>query len=1225
MKTGNYFRYLLAALFLGCTINAMAQEVWSRGTTQGTDIWYWYRNTGTNGTDGKGNDISVTPANKTYGKGEESGWSEQGTTGNEVTRLQTGYRNNYRVVVESLKLTTTVPAGKKIQYTYELEAYINLSAGGSTPAACELFYWGNTDNTKSFTYQTPANASQSDSQYSLCKAYVGKKGSATQTKTVTFVYDNTKGKSAKKFVENFAVLSYVRFVSGGAYKTATSYVKSNLIDKTEVDDNPYLALGNLYMDFQNQKSSTNDNNSNYAKYVNPSNNDGLRLATDVKKENNQDKIPYLWGSKNQSSNEFSVSINTKRDDNVWRVGVGMFRYSPYVPAYASLQDNCTYQITASKTGNTTHQGAHGAELIHYGESEWKPNTTDQFSTSSSASSVAGGTSIVKCFENQGNSISNTIYYHPISYSNATGSVGRYVNNYFSLTSFVYRNGNKDVSESATVKFTRGNQEITYYAYITYNGNGDQVKQTWNAQNPQTISGNRNFKGNLHGNFFTNGDKQFVEWNTKADGTGTSYKENAQFSPYTSADGGRGVGPVTLYAIWKGKTTKLKLTNRDQNDKVVDEYLILDNEYQSSKYASLNGKKDKDGKLIQVTPREGFIFEGWECQADGSLYQVYDRDGNAVEGKFWVKNSTGNLVWNNNQDEINLTARWIEAAEVATVSIQVVRSNNYEGTNVNHTYVGATVGGLMSIADFKGDGYITVDGIRYLSCEAVKNGNDVKENLLSTDLEHATVWHFEKTTDKYGRIAYNISTIKDGEKLYLGNRVSNTGEVMDAGIGIQKSEPTAKFTIYDAGEGKGWVCFDEEELESYNHVLYMQNDENHYWEFENSHHNAQYRPIRILAAGKVLTDMSTETIIKTIKEELASPGDDNSYPYAYNVGSKPDVNDKDLCNGVLYVDMSTIAGFEETNKTDLENFQKETSANCLFFMPNGTNVRSDNTTILEKNAVHKLSSRYEAVADLIIKDKMPFSSPYKFYVGNGYEASYTRDFAKWSSLFLPFPAKANGKVKFYELYGSDDLRLAYQSIESDVVSANEAIACLGEGTFTLTNTDVYVEADPADFAKEPYKREVVAFTSENIREFAEKFPNSQAKDANTTERDTWNVVGVRFCRYIYGPQYTGDLPNGSNVEQSLVYYFSNGNFSYVNPTGRVRFTPFRAYYQPANESSMKSYSVIAFDSEGGATDITDIMTGAEAEGDGKIYDLQGRRVMNPLKGHIYIVNGQKKQY
>ena len=55
------------------------------------------------------------------------------------------------------------------------------------------------------------------------------------------------------------------------------------------------------------------------------------------------------------------------------------------------------------------------------------------------------------------------------------------------------------------------------------------------------------------------------------------------------------------------------------------------------------------------------------------------------------------------------------------------------------------------------------------------------------------------------------------------------------------------------------------------------------------------------------------------------------------------------------------------------------------------------------------------------------------------------------------------------------------------------------------------------------------------------------------------------------------------------------------------------------------AVFAVIGEDGATlDITNEIFG-DGEGDGKIYDLNGIRVMQPVKGRLYIVNGQKKVY
>ena len=78
---------------------------------------------------------------------------------------------------------------------------------------------------------------------------------------------------------------------------------------------------------------------------------------------------------------------------------------------------------------------------------------------------------------------------------------------------------------------------------------------------------------------------------------------------------------------------------------------------------------------------------------------------------------------------------------------------------------------------------------------------------------------------------------------------------------------------------------------------------------------------------------------------------------------------------------------------------------------------------------------------------------------------------------------------------------------------------------------------------------------------------------------------------------------------------------------MKLIPYRAYFREVGGAKggakISSYSILVVD-ENGATDITDAILG-EGEGDGKIYDLNGIRVMQPVKGRLYIVNGKKKVY
>lgn len=76
--------------------------------------------------------------------------------------------------------------------------------------------------------------------------------------------------------------------------------------------------------------------------------------------------------------------------------------------------------------------------------------------------------------------------------------------------------------------------VTSYA-VTYNGNG--------ADGGSTASQTKVYNTNLtlQSNGFTRTNFTFIEWNTSADGTGTSYAEGAVYT---------GNAALTLYAIWK---------------------------------------------------------------------------------------------------------------------------------------------------------------------------------------------------------------------------------------------------------------------------------------------------------------------------------------------------------------------------------------------------------------------------------------------------------------------------------------------------------------------------------------------------------------------------------------------------------------------------------------------------------------------------------------------------
>lgn len=656
--------------------------------------------------------------------------------------------------------------------------------------------------------------------------------------------------------------------------------------------------------------------------------------------------------------------------------------------------------------------------------------------------------------------------------------------------------------------------------------------------------------------------------------------------YTGVTWDKEVAEAILYAHWQAKTVKVIFNYTDPSKN-----LIAPAKEVSGYTAGTANHKSLSGTGVTAPSYEDYLFDGWYEQ-DGKN-KTYDSEGNAVEGKYWVKNSNGDLVWQSSND-VNLYPQWIKDA--TTVEIAEIRLNNYEG-DATHNYVGVSVSGMTSISNFRGKGYITVDGVNFLTWH--KNGN--QDNLLSAPLEEAPVWNIDAVDGSPNKVLIYTDT-PEGRK-YLGNKKEGGTTQQDA-IGIENSQPDFYFTIYNE---RGWICLDDSEGHLFNHILYMKTG--NVWEYENTGDNPQYNPIRILAYGSSTSygDLMSTKVISEIKKKLSTPvvvNGVNTYPYAYN--GKVDA---DLCKGILYVDMGGAASVIEANANELVNFKKEVSDNCLFFMPsNYTN------TGLGNNVVSFNGTNYNSLTNLVIKDKVPFFNPYKFHVGNGVKASYHRDYDyKWNSMCLPFPVKLSSDMKYYKLYGSDNLRLAFQSVDANVIDANTPVACYGNGTFTLENTGIDVPADVD--GEKVYVENVDAISCDDIKDYVENKKGNPAPQ-------TWNFKGVRFDTYVYGTKNTGTLPN--RAEKSLVYYFANDEFRYVNPEGRVKFAPFRAYLQAPEGSNAKTFSLLVFD-EDGATDITDIIDGNAGVANGKIYDLLGRRVKTPLKGHIYIVDGKKKQY
>ena len=252
-------------------------------------------------------------------------------------------------------------------------------------------------------------------------------------------------------------------------------------------------------------------------------------------------------------------------------------------------------------------------------------------------------------------------------------------------------------------------------------------------------------------------------------------------------------------------------------------------------------------------------------------------------------------------------------------------------------------------------------------------------------------------------------------------------------------------------------------------------------------------------------------------------------------------------------------------------------------------------------------------NLVVTDRAPIKIPYAFKADNAlYERNknYSSDDAvvaqaansKWGTLCLPYPIKNNSNnVKFYKLAGLKNNYMHFYPMEDAVIPANTPVL---------------------------YKRMEGAGSDVKIEEAGVDVPMNTSYSTNPgSSYDSWQFIGTLTTKIFCGKDYDDKkVPAGAEKMNGSkeIYYFKQDQFTHLKNTGKVTMLPYRAYFTTTEANAkVAAFSLVAIDEEG-ATDITNLIDN-DAEGDGKIYDLNGRRVMQPVSGRLYIVDGKKKVY
>jgi uncharacterized repeat protein (TIGR02543 family) len=199
--------------------------------------------------------------------------------------------------------------------------------------------------------------------------------------------------------------------------------------------------------------------------------------------------------------------------------------------------------------------------------------------------------------------------------------------------------------------------VPYYL-LSYDANGGEGEMPATEYNTEDADR----KVTVSANGFTRTGYDFVSWNTKEDGKGTSYQPGATYTM---------TGDATLYAIWKAQT--YNITYKDQGD----------DEYSGENLASLPTTHTYDKKTTLVDGvKTGYTFEGW--------YDTPECDGTPIK-ELGAQDYTA---------DITLYAKWTFAMEynitntetiyITSAKKQTVKATTQLTLQVGNMPVGTTI-------------------------------------------------------------------------------------------------------------------------------------------------------------------------------------------------------------------------------------------------------------------------------------------------------------------------------------------------------------------------------------------------------------------------------------------------------------------------------------------------------------------------------------------------------
>ena len=1054
--------------------------------------------------------------------------------------------------------------------------------------------------------------------------------------------------------------------------------------------------------------------------------DYLKTKTTILENNSQQSS----GSSTDSWKQ--IAWFKTESNNYWRAVCQKIKMDVHVPKYSKA--TASYRFAGNVTigerkGNTNKYGFEvkdlGTVTSDYANTIIKNitwNTTSSSETTSSSSGDYTTTTIVRNGADRYTEYVGAGSNPNWETDNSTSDTHTSQTRYLAVMAYLWNN------LSYPGDFSVGYKDIPtyeYYTKVTYAKNDGtnaivHTQSGWKTSTSKTETF-KLFQGASNSEkaqLSSRAGYTFLGWSTDPNATTPEYELEDDFPIYDSENGG-GMGPVTLYAVWKPNTYVVTLNHNyyvngsrptetidvvyaqpmpdgvkapvnpgydftgyrsDKNIPPVNYYYDADmksvRNYDKAQnftlYANWQAHKstvvfDPQGgnnygatrvtatygeamptEGVQAPQRQGYTFGGYYSKANGQGTQYYT--ANMTSARTW---NIDERLLNPQVTEVTLYAKWIPLTYTVTLDPQ---GGTGGSTSVTATYGQKLPSGLIAPTKpgYEFRGYYGIKNDEW----AESQGQDIYyggKEYYDKDMNGVEPWDKTQAATIYAHWApatYIVTFDANGGVL-PNNVIDKNKQNFDIAEGsngvitITYKYKTGNSNTLVHAEAKkpgyellGWFVGDVKVIDasetSRNCVI---TDNGGYWTENGLKYNhagdltltAQYRK-KYKYADNVITFGKDENG----NPEKVEPDEDWLYSVVNDlVGAAKDVYDNE-------------PGHPQTMVFDLrESINRWTDGNynCQKVMedlqrPENSEFISPNLLVYFNDRSYYADKCYNAVTidnncqDLRVTDRYSMKIPYAF---NASKASYARDAnvasgdaakdqaknSTWGTLCLPYPIQNNTKngVKFYELQSTANNYMEFEEMAQDeVIPANTPV--------------LYIRADGGVSSMITIKEQNVGVPM-NANYTA---VNKSYSNADESIRD-WEFRGNLKTTVFYGKGYVNP-PAGAQILDGDVYYFKQDKFTYLNPkmekngktyqAAKMTLYPYRAYFYRNTEGSYYSsakvseYSILVIGEDGATLDITNEIFG-DGEGDGKIYDLNGIRVMKPVKGRLYIVNGQKKVY